>query len=301
MFNFLKTDLIIILIMICFLLNSQPGMAIERVNNLNYFGVGARAIGLNNAYTSMSNDYSAPYWNPAAIDFFSTVKCGGMHNKMSLNREMSYFSFIFPSQKFGAFALAWAGFSVKDIEARMSNTEQPDSYFNYNENSFFLSYAYRLFSYLSIGGNFKLFDYRALNNKANGIGMDVALLFIPSKKFRFGFVTQDFESHLKWSSATKEKFLKTYRLGLSFDPFSTISISCDYHQTKDRKASLSMATEFFALNLFKLRCGVGEQRFALGLGFIVPVKGVYLNFNYAMVTDRLNQGVSDVFDVSVVF
>jgi len=293
-----KTSLIILL---SFLLQPESIIAVERVNNLNYFGVGARAIGLNNAYTAISNDYTAPFWNPAAMDFFSTVKVGGMRKNMSLNREMSYFALVFPTNKYGAFALSWAGFGVRGIEVRSSNTEQPDSYFNYNENTYFLSYAYRVFSYLSIGGNCKVFDYRTYETDAYGLGMDLAILFIPSSKFRFGFVAQDIDTYIRWSSATTEKFSETYRLGLSFDPFSNISISCDFHQSKDSKARLSLATEVLTLNALKLRCGFAEQRFAFGLGFTVLVKGVYLNFNYAMATDRLNQGVSDVFDFSVVF
>lgn len=296
-----NTKRLVVIITICFLFNSTPTTAVDRINNLSYFGIGARAIGLNNAYTAISNDYTAPFWNPAAMDFFSTVKIGGMRTNMSLNRGMSCFSFIFPTHKFGAFALSWAGLGVKDIEARTSNTEQPDRYFNYNENTFLVSYAYRLFSYFSVGGNFKLFDYRTLNTEAKGFGVDLAFLFIPSNRFRLGFMAQDVDSRLRWSSATTEKFLETYRLGLSFDPFSNISISCDYHQTRDKKAHFSLATEVLTLNLLKLRCGIAQQRFAFGVGFTVRVKGIYLNLNYAMATDRLNQGVSDVFDLSVVF
>jgi hypothetical protein len=293
-----KTSLIILL---SFLLQPESIIAVERINNLNYFGVGARAIGLNNAYTAISNDYTAPFWNPAAMDFFSTVKIGGMRNNMSLNREMSYFALIFPTNKYGAFALAWAGFGVRDIEVRSSNTEQPDNYFNYNENTFFLSYAYRIFSYLSIGGNCKAFDYRTYETEAYGLGMDLAILFIPSNSLRIGFVAQDIDTYLRWSSATTEKFRETYRLGLSFDPVSNISISCDYQQTKASKARISLATEVLTLNAMKLRCGFAKDRFAFGLGITMQVKGVYLNFNYAMATDRFNQGVSDVFDLSVVF
>lgn len=301
MMNSIKSKQIIFVMIFSIFLFIKSILANERVNNLNYFGIGARAIGLNNAYTAISNDYTAPYWNPAAMDFFSTLKIGGMRNKMSLNREMSYLAFVFPTHKFGAFAVSWAGFGVNNIESRTSNTMQPDNYFNYNENTFFISYAYRIFPYIAIGGNGKVFDYRTLNAEASGFGLDLAVLFIPSTKFRFGFVAQDINSYLRWSSATTEKFLETYRLGLSFDPLSNISISCDYHHTKDNKATMSLATEVLTLDLIKLRCGIAEQRFAFGLGFTVHVKGVYLNFNYAMATDQLNQGVSDIFDLSVVF
>ena len=196
---------------------------------------------------------------------------------------------------------AWAGFGAKDIEARSSNTEEPDSYFNYDENTLFLSYAYRLLPILAIGGNFKLFNYRTFDTDANGMGIDLAILFIPSNKFRFGMVAQDLGSNLNWSSGIVERFLETYRFGLSFDPLSNISISCDYQQTKNRKARLSLATEMVTLNLLKFRCGLSEQKIAAGIGFTVLVKGVYLNVNYAIASDQLNRGASDVFDFSVIF
>lgn len=288
-------------ILLFFTLQPELIAAGRRINSLNYFGIGARAIGLNNAYTAISNDYTAPFWNPAAMDFFSTVKIGGMQNSMSLDRNMNYFALVFPTHKFGAFALAWAGFGVGGIEVRSSNTEQPDSYFNYHENTYFLSYSYRILSYISIGGSCKIFDYRNFEIDAFGLGMDLAVLFIPTNRFRFGFVAQDIDAYLRWSSATTEKFLETYRLGLSFDPLKNVSISGDFHQTKNNKARLSLATEVLTLNALKLRCGFAEDRLTFGMGYTVLVKEIYLNFNYAMATDQFNQGVSNIFDVSVVF
>lgn len=296
------TSIVSISLFIFFLtLNINSVTADDRVNNLNYFAIGARAMGMNSAYTAMSNDYTAQFWNPATMDFFTTVKIGGMHSNMSLNRQVSYLSFIFPTKKYGAFALAWTGFGVKDIETRTSNTQDPDGHFNYNENTFFLSYAYRLFPILSLGGNFKLFNYQTLDTDAKGLGMDVAILLIPSNKFRFGMVAQDLASHLNWSSGVVEKFFETYRFGFSFDPISNISIACDLQQTKNSKARFSLATEMVTLNLLKFRCGFSEQKFAAGMGFTVLVKGVYLNVNYAIASDQLDRGVSDVFDLSVVF
>lgn len=282
-------------------LNINFVAADDRVNNLNYFAIGARAMGLNSAYTAMANDYSAQFWNPATMDFFTTVKIGGMLTTMSLNRQISYLSFVSPTEKYGAFAIAWAGFGVNDIETRTSNSEEPDSHFNYKENTFFLSYAYRFLPMISFGANFKLFNYQTLDEGASGIGMDVAVLFIPSKKIRFGMVAQDLGANLKWSSGIVEKFLETYRFGLSVDPMSNFSISCDYHQTRDRKGRFCLATEMITLNLLKFRCGYAEQKLAFGMGFTVLVKGVYLNINYAMAGDQFEQGTRDVFDVSVVF
>ncbi|HEX9971752.1 MAG TPA: hypothetical protein VGD14_06740 [bacterium] len=273
----------------------------ERTNYLNNFGVGARAMGLNNAYTASCNDYTAPFWNPAAMDFFTTIKIGAMRSSMSLDRETNYAGFVLPTEKYGAFACAWAGFGIKDIEARTSNTQDPDGYFNSNDNIFFLSYAYRLLASFSIGGNIKLFDYGMQESHANGLGFDLAAFFIPLEKLRFGFIVQDFNSLLKWRSGIDEKFVQTYRLGASYELFSNFSLSCDVSKMGSQKANVAFATEFLTMKIFQIRCGFNEQRFAGGIGFTLPIRGLYLNFNYAVATDRFDAGLSDILDFSVVF
>lgn len=279
----------------------ESARADDRANYLNNFGVGARAMGLNNAYTASCNDYTAPFWNPATMDFFTTIKIGAMRSSMSLDRETNYAGFVLPTEKYGAFALAWAGFGVKDIEARTSNTQEPEGYFSSNENIFFLSYAYRLVPFLSIGGNFKFFDFGLQESRANGLSLDLAAFFIPFEKLRFGFIVQDFGSQLKWQSGLNEKFMQTYRLGASYELFSNFLLSCDACKMGSQKTSVAFATEFITMNILRLRCGVQEQRFAGGIGFTLPIRGLYLNFNYAIATDRFDAGLSDILDLSVVF
>lgn len=279
----------------------KSARADDRTNYLNYFGVGARAIGLNNAYTASCNDYTAQFWNPAAMDFFTTVKIGAMRNKMSLNRETNYAALVLPTEKYGAFAFAWAGFSIKEIEARTSNTQDPDSYFSSSDNIFFLGYSYRLLSFLSIGGNIKLFDYGMQEARANGLGFDLAAFFIPLEKLRFGVIVQDFGARLKWRSGIVEKFVQTYRLGASYELFSNFSLSCDASKMGSENANIAVATEILTMNVVRIRCGIQKQRFAGGIGFTLPIRGLYLNFNYAVVTDRFDAGLSDILDLSVVF
>jgi len=296
-----KKLLLIKLFFIFYLMIIEFSHGGERVNHLNYFGIGARAIGLNHAYTASCNDYTAAFWNPAAMGFFSTTKIGGMINSMSLNRALNYFSLILSSEKYGSFGLSWAGFGVQDVEVRDANTEEPDSYFNSSEKIYFLTYANKVLPYLAVGGNFKLFDFGMLNVKANGIAADLGLFFIPWNKLRFGFVVQDIGSQLTWSSKTTEKFLETYRFGSSFYISEKLLLSCDYQLQNGKKGKLSIGTEFITLKYLQIRCGLQEQKLSIGLGLTLPIKNAYLNFNYALTTDRMDAGYSDVFDFSVVF
>ena len=292
---------LIILFAIVITWNLASGGIIERKNNLNSFGIGARAIGLSNAYTAACNDYTTPVWNPAAMAFFTTTKLGGMQSKMSLHREMTYLSFALPTSHYGTFALSWAGFGVHDIEARTSNSIEPDSYFSSVERTYFLSYANVLLPNFSIGGNIKVLDFGIQNIHAIGMAADLAFFFVPWDRIRFGFVAQDLASLLSWSSEYQEVISKTYRIGACVVPSQQITFSCDYQQIDGRKGKFSFATEVLTFNLIKLRCGFEKQKWALGSGFTLPIKNTYVTFNYAISTDQLNAGIFDVFDLSVVF
>lgn len=296
-----KKLLIIVILIVSIGENVERGRAAARVNNLNYFGIGARAMGLNNASTATCNDYSAPFWNPAAMGFFTTIKFGMVRNKMSLNRELNYLAFILPAEKYGCFALSGTAFGVHDIEARSSNSEEPDSYFSSTEKTFMFSYAHQIFSSFALGGNIKILNFGLQNTQAIGISTDLALFYVPYDKLRLGFMVQDIGSQLRWSSGLHEEFFTTYRIGCALILFNNVTLSCDFHHSQESKNRYSLGTEVMALKLIKLRCGIEPQRFACGLGFTLPVKNLYLTFNYAMATDRLEAGVSDVFDLSVVF
>lgn len=282
-------------------LYTHSSAADSRQGHSAYFGIGARAMALNGAFTAVSNDYTAPFWNPAAMDFFSTTKIGAMVNQMSLNRKLKYASAVAPTHRWGAFAISWSGFAVEGIEARTNNTWQPDRLFDYNENSFYFCYAYRFLPFLSLGANFKIFHFQILEATANGIGIDVALLFALSQKARIGFVTQDLNSRLKWSSGTQEKFIPNYRFGFAVEPFANILLTADYHYANDGQSRISFASEVIAMNVFKIRCGIAQDRFTAGIGATFQAKGLFLNLNYAVATDQFGLGVSDGFDMSLVF
>lgn len=278
-----------------------PAREVGRINPLTYLGVGARAIGLKNALTAACTDYTAPVWNPAAMGFFTTVKFGGMQSTMSLHRELMFVSLSLPTEKWGAFALSWAEFAVNEIEARSSNTLEPDGYFGAQEQTFFLSYSYKILPMLSIGSNIKIYHFDLEHLAAWGAGADFALFIVPWEKLRLGIVAENAGSKLFWLSGQTERYEHAYRIGCAFYPASKIILSCDFQQTEQGRQRLSLGSEWVMLNLIKFRCGYDGQRWALGSGITLPIKHTFLTFNYAIATDRLDGSLVDVFDLYLAF
>ncbi|MDZ7318278.1 MAG: hypothetical protein ONB11_03935 [candidate division KSB1 bacterium] len=274
---------------------------IGRINPLSYLGVGARAIGLNGAFTAACTDYTAPIWNAAAMGLFTTVKFGGMQSKMSLNRELMFISVSVPTEKWGALALSWSKFAVNEIEARSNNTLEPDGYFGMQEQTVLVTYAYKILPMLSIGSNIKIHHFGLDQLTAWGIGTDAAIFVVPWEKLRLGIVTEDFGSVLLWSSGHAEHYERAYRIGCAIYPTSNIVVSCDYRQSQQGEQRLTFGSEWLVLNLIKFRCGYDQQRWAFGSGFTLPIKSTFLTFNYAIAADRMEAGLFDVFDLSIAF
>lgn len=272
-----------------------------RVNLLTHLGVGARAIGLNNAFTAACTDYTAAVWNPAAMGFFTTVKFGGMQSKMSLNRELMFFSVSLPTETWGAFAMSWAEFAVNEIEARLSNTLEPDRYFGAQEQTLLLTYAYNLLPVLAVGSNIKIYHFNLERLSAWGTGVDLAFFLIPWQKLRLGFVSENMDGIVLWSSGHTERYERAYRFGCAVYPTSNIIVSCDFQRTEQGQQRLTFGSELVLLNLLKFRCGYNQQRWSLGSGVTLPIKSTFVTFNYAIASDNIEAGLLDVFDLSIAF
>ena len=105
---------------------------------------GARAMGLQGAYTAVANDYSSTFYNPAGIVNLHHVNFGFMHTQLPLNRTMDMMAVINPLSLRQAIGVSFGSFTVRDIEARQENSLTPDYTFNTYNRMVWLSYAYRI-------------------------------------------------------------------------------------------------------------------------------------------------------------
>ncbi|MFO7891652.1 MAG: PorV/PorQ family protein [bacterium] len=84
-------------------------------------GVGARAVGMGSAFSSVSNDVSSFYWNPAGIAFLKKPVIGGMYGAQfgSFNDPLGSYHYLggalpLPGSG-GVISINWVRLSVNDI------------------------------------------------------------------------------------------------------------------------------------------------------------------------------------------
>jgi hypothetical protein len=215
---------IFFIILILFFSESYAQEARKYSNEFLAIGVGARALGMSNAYVTTVNDVTSGYWNPAGLtQIKKDFQVGLMHAEYFAGiAKYDYGSFAAKIDSASAFGFSIVRFGVDDIP----NTTQlidADGNVDYDRISSFsvADYAF-LFSYarkskiegLRYGANVKII-YRNVGDFAQawGFGFDVGAQY-DYKKWKFGLMARDVTSTFNaWTSSLDEEtidvFIKT--------------------------------------------------------------------------------------------
>jgi hypothetical protein len=177
---------------------SAPKYSNEFLN----IGVGARAFGMSNVHTAITNDVTSAYWNPAGLlQIRSKYEVSLMHSEYFAGiAKYDYVGFATPIDSQSVLALSVIRFGVDDIpDTRYLFDESGNldynriRYFGASDYAFLLSYARKsnLIPGLRLGANFKIV-HRIVGNFANawGFGLDAGAQY-EKKGWLFGLMARD--------------------------------------------------------------------------------------------------------------
>ncbi len=173
-------------------------------NEFLAIGVGARALGMANAQTGITNDVTAAYWNPAGLATQSSdMQIGLMHNEYFAGiAKYDYAGFSMKLDTASTIAISIIRMGIDDIPNTI-NLYDNQGNINYNRITKFSAADYAImFSYarkstikgLSYGANVKLI-YRQIGSfaQAYGFGLDVGVQYRTGKWY-FGAMGRDITS-----------------------------------------------------------------------------------------------------------
>jgi opacity protein-like surface antigen len=142
-------------------------------------GVGPRSIGMGGAYTAISNDASAMFWNPGGLSRMQSGEASFTHVEWLAGVKFEYASVALDLRDFGAVG---ANVSVLSMDQMMVRTvEDPEGtgeYFGAGGLSIGLSYARNLTDRFSIGFNAKYVREYIWHESSYGFAIDVGTLYI---------------------------------------------------------------------------------------------------------------------------
>jgi len=252
-------------------------------------GIGPRAIAMGGAITSVVNDASSLYWNPAGAAGITDYEA--MFNYTSIFKDLDinldYFALVIPAEDLGSFGVSVTALDYGDMDVTTEYyPEGTGEKFSAASYAFGLSYAINLTEWFAAGVTVKYITEEIFNSSANGFGFDVGTLFItPFYGIKFAtvitnygptmqmtgedlLIRHDADPTREGNNETVDAYYKTdyselplrLQIGLSKDfqflDGQRLTIAADATHPSDNAEFLNVGAEFsFLDNLISVRGG----------------------------------------------
>src|SRR5579883_2091570 len=155
-------------------ISQAAGVGTAGADFLN-IGVGARQLAMGNSAQAVDTDLDSDLvnWNPGALGFIEKANVTASYNSLFQDENQGFVAFASPlGQNGGVWAAGLNYLMVSNIEARTTDTENPDSKFNDQNYALSGSYGHKLGDSLSIGGTLKYVREYLPGLSANAIALD---------------------------------------------------------------------------------------------------------------------------------
>ena len=304
------------------------GLALAKYgNDFLSIGVGGRALGMGSAYTSVANDVTAGYWNPAGLARMEYPEIALMHDQRYGDLvSYNYVAGAMPlsdDETIGLSLIVSSVSSIPNTQAAgvdMNNNPIPPTddylgllggldpskitYFSATDVALIGSYARKVNPDFAYGANFKIIRRSLGPDYGTGIGFDVGAMYSPFNNFTLGANLQNATTTVvAWTTGTTEVTTPTLATGASYQlnagPFTAtpaVDLLFNFENMKSAsEAHLAFASadvragaEVVYKNVIAIRGGFNEvKQFAVGAGIHLPKLIIDYSFARFSSTDAL--------------
>ena len=160
-------------------------------------GVGSKAVGMGGAYTSVANDATAMYWNPAGISFYNTKEVYFNHSNWIADISFDFFGITIPTNRKSMIGFNITSVTMDEMEVTRYGNEDTGETFTAADYAIGSTFATNLTDRFSIGINGKYIQQTIANSHAKGFALDIGTLFKTPFGFRLGTSISNFGQKLK--------------------------------------------------------------------------------------------------------
>lgn len=292
-------------------------------------GVGGRALGMGGAFTSVANDATAGYWNPAGLAELSNMHLILMHEERFAGivnydyiglamKPANFFSLAFSIIRVGVDDIPYTNNAFLDNNGNGifdpdTDRLDPDkiSFVSSSDWIMITSFARNINERFSFGGNVKLIYRKIGQNSGIGIGFDIGIKYKISR-FVVGAILKDATSTLiAWDTGRNELVIPSIVAGISreFEIFwgkfiPSIDLITRF-EGRDKTSLVGTDLVSFDLNLggeytFKekisIRAGFTENR-ELTLGAGLRLNRLDVDYSFA----KFNSEIGNTHRISLKF
>ncbi len=248
-------------------------------------GVGARALGMGGGFTSLANDASAIYYNPAGLASLQWQEFSAMHMTLFEGSIFDYGGWVYPDLKLGGIGIGYMRIGTNDIVRRNDYTDEGT--FGYSNSEVILAYGKNLQGSVSAGLSFKIVNQSLDNLSDYGFGFDIGMMAHIRKKVSFGLLFRNLvppELTLKNSSETSPISIvggmAVHDLALS--KTDRLAASFDLEKIENKEVEVHTGVEFTLYNNYMLRAGYDRDNLSFGAG--VQLERFRFDYAYKMLS-----------------
>lgn len=277
-------------------------------------GVGSRALAMGGAFTALSDDPTAIYWN---IGGLGKIKRNGIvfnHTEWIADTRFEYLGAAFKIGPWGTLGFSLTALGMNEMD--VTTVEEPEGTgqsFSAGDVAVSLGYALNLSDRFSIGLNPKVIRQSIWEMHATGFAIDVGVHYVtPFKGITLGFAMTNFGTKMRLdghntrvlydfvpnSSGNNDRVpakLETdawplplnFRIGLLYralnGPRHQLNIAIDAAHPNNNYESVNVGVEYVFQNRVALRGGYkslflqdSEESLTLGAGLNYPLMGNFM-------------------------
>jgi tetratricopeptide (TPR) repeat protein len=294
-----------------FVLGLKPALGAEDDGggrSMFALGAGNRALGLGGAFGALSDDTSAPLWNPGGLGFLSRGELEfSQTNYYGFDMQEQYASLVLPHWRWGVASVTFRRFGVDGIEQRDDRNAQLATDLSNNETEFIIGYGRNVNRAWGVGGTVKFRHQSLAGFNGSGVGFDVGILARPllalypnsvyGNRFSMGLSVRNLlEPKIRLASESVSdpmgvRFGSAYFIPLFKD--RSLLASVDIEKTHDMNVRLHSGLEVAIPPFLALRAGVNDG--SLTAGSSVRWHGLAVNYTFEQ------NGIEDVHRIGASF
>lgn len=248
-------------------------------------GLSARAAGLSDSFSTIADDISTIYYNPAGLSQIKTTQIYFNHVLWFMDTSIDSVA-VGNGTKDGmaGFGFEYRKVNIEDYATNLSGSEiKTGEKINYNISVISLGYSGNTITDPHKNTNFRLgiaakyINQQIYNTSQEyGIGFDLGLLYGPDASN--GYYSVVFQN---LGSAFGQEILPTQLSLATGVKENTYNADLEIIQVIDNKSKINLGLEFFMYKIFSLRFGISyQERFSGSFGFGIDAKYLTVDYGY---------------------
>lgn len=254
--------------------------------------VGARSVGMGDAFIATANDVSAIYYNPAGLTNLTRKEVMFTHNIWPAGIMHDFAAFAMPMPQLGGVVgVSAIGLTTGEMkETTPGRPEGTGRTFAASDLAVGVSYSRKMTDRFSVGVTWRYIGEYYADVKAHSWSMDIGTIYRTQfRNLRIGMNFSNFGPDITFLQ-TPYPLPMSFHMGLAAEVYETddhkVTLSVEGSHPNDNLEKFQVGGEYWFNDMFAFRAGYrfgawDAERFNLGAGIKMPIGPVTTKIDYA--------------------